>query len=185
MIATDIEIQTMLDRKWDPRKFGNGIMPKAGEYGRTTILPALFDDHGDSQMATWRQKFQTTGHMTVMSGTKAGNTLPEDWSVAWVGLALPNKNQHLSEIKWQIGDRKFGRVDLEEIHQYKIPAIIFEEGFIVEEEEAFDLYGYIEPELPDNGPGGEADTIYQRIVLLGAAYFKQVDRALGQCGAAI
>lgn len=180
----EMEIVNLLESKWSPRKFSWGLTPKqSGEFGRTTIMPELFHDHLAADMVTWRQKFQTTGHMTIISGRGSGNTLAEDWAVLWTGLALPNKNQHLTEIKMQIGDRKYGRINLEEMHQYQIPVIIFEEPFIIDEETAFDLYGYIEGELPDNGPGGEADTLFQRIVMTGCAFYKQIDRALGTVGA--
>ena len=136
-------------------------------------------------MSHWRQTFTSTGHQTVISGTRTGNIIPEDFKVAWIGLALPNKNQHLTEVKWQISDRKFGRLNLEEIRSYNQPAIIFEDGFIIDEEEAIDIYGYIEGPVPAIPWGPTTDVIYQRIVLLGAAYYKTIDRVLGNCGAAI
>jgi hypothetical protein len=183
------EILRKCDAEWAPKTFGQ-LSPNSGEYGRTTIIPALFDDNTGTQMATWRQTFTSkTGHQEIITGTRTGNTLPEDFKVAWLGIGLPNKQQHLTEIKWQKGDRKYGRINLEEIHCYETPAIIFEEGVIIDEEEHIDIYGYIEPGigdlLPDNGPGGVADTLYQSIVLLGAAYYKQIDRVLGNCGAVI
>lgn len=179
------ECISYLQGKWN-KHWSKGITPKAdNEFGRTSILPELFMNHLGVQMATWRQKFQTTGHMAVIYGAGGGHTLPEDIALGWVGIALPNKNQHLSEVRWQIGDRKYGRVNLEMVHQYSEPIIIFEEGFFIDEEEAVDIYGYIEPELPDNGPGGEADTVFQRIILLGMAYYRQIDRVLGNTGAAI
>lgn len=169
---------------WDPKKFGF-LTPGSNEFGRTTILPALFDDLDGDQMADWRQKWDETGHQTIITGTRAGNTIPEDFKVGWLGLAFPNKNEHITEIKFQIGDRKYGRINLEEMHGYKNPALIFEEGFMINEEQSFDLYGYIDGPLPQNGPGGEEDSIYQRVVMLGAAYYRRIDKVLGNCGAAI
>lgn len=174
-----------LEQKWN-KSFSRGLTPKGdNQFSRTTILPELFDDHLGVRQVTWRQCFTTTGHMTILAGSGSGNTLPEDWGVIWTGIALPNKNQHLTDIKCQIGDRKFGRINIEEIHQYDIPVVIFEEPFTIDEETAVDIYGYIEGELPDNGPGGEADHLYQRIVLTGCAFPKQIDRALGTVGAAL
>lgn len=185
MRAKEDEAINYLQDKWH-RMFSRGITPKGdAQFGRTSILPELFDDHLGIPMTTWRQKFQTTGHMTIINGRNSGNTIPEDWAVLWTGLALPNKNQHLSEIRMQIGDRKYGRINIEEIHQYEIPVLIFEEPFFVDEETAFDLYGYIEGELPDNGPGGEADTLFQRIIMTGTAFYRQIDRALGTVGAVL
>jgi hypothetical protein len=172
---------------WHPTKnleqcYGR-LTPQSGQFGRTTILPELFDDHSDAQMAHWRQHFTTAGHQTIISGTRTGNTIPEDFKVAWMGLMLPNKNQHLTEIKYQIGDTKFGRLDLEEIHSFNKPAIIFEDGYLIDEEVSFDLYGYIQGPLPDQLPFIQG--VYQRIVMLGACYYKVIDRVLGNCGAAI
>ena len=172
---------------WYPTKtsqqaFG-GLVTNAGQFGRTTIMPELFNDHSGVQMTNWRQLFTTAGHQTLITGTRTGNTIPEDFKIAWIGLAFPNKNEHITEVKWQIGDRKFGRIDLEEMLVTNKPAVVFEEGVLIEEEEAFDLYGYVEGPIPvahDNYTG-----VHQRIVMLGAAYYKVVDKVLGNCGAAI
>lgn len=160
---------------WKPRTFNlaRPLTPGTKEYGRTTILPALFDDNTGTQMVHWRQYFSSTGHQTLITGTRAGNVIPEDFKVAWIGLAFPNKNMQISEIKFQIGDRKYGRINLEELRSYNKPALIFEKGFIIDEETAFELYGYVE----------NAD--YQRIVMLGSSYFKIIDKVLGNPGAAI
>lgn len=181
----DEKIILKTNSEWSPRTFNNlkALSPGEGNYGRTTILPELFDDHSDAQMAHWRQNFTTAGHQTLISGTRAGNTIPEDFKVAWIGLAFPNKQQHITEIKWQIGDRKYGRLDIEEIKSYNKPALIFDEGFILDEEESFDLYGYVEGPIPNQAPFIVG--VYQRIVMLGAVYFKVVSKVLGNCGAAI
>jgi hypothetical protein len=173
---------TKCNTNWAPKTCGFA-KPGAGQYGRVPILPELFDDHSDTQMVTWRQGFTVAGHQTLITGTRTGNTIPEDFKVGLIGIAFPNKQQHITEIKMQIGDRKYGRINLEEMHQYNKPAIIFEEGFEIDEETAFDLYGYVEGPIPAQAPF--INTIYQRIVLLGAAYYKYIDKVLGQCGAAI
>lgn len=184
MIRLEQEIIQKCNAEWKPKTFGY-LTPNAGQYGRTTILPALFNNNSGVQMAHWRQAFTSTGHQTLMTGTRAGNTIPEDFKVAITGFAFPNKNQHITEIKWQKGDKKYGRIDLEEMLSYNVPAVILEEGFMIDEEESFELYGYVEGPLPENGPGGSDSTIYQRIVPLGACYYKQIDRVLGNTGAAI
>ena len=184
---------------WKPRSFNSAkaMTGDGGFYGRTTILPALFDGNGlvplnitfggGSPVATYRQRFtaaSTTAADTILlQGVGAGETIPEDFKVAWAGLAFPNKNQHITEIKYQIGDRKYGRINIEEMQCYNKPAIIFEEGYILDEEESFHLYGYVEGPVPTFHDGWSA--IYQRIVPLGAAYYKVVSKILGQPGTAI
>jgi len=177
----ETRVLDLCNADWAPKRFARGLAVGPNEYGRTTILPALFDDHTGTQMVTWRQAFTSTGHQLLISGTRAGNVIPEDFKVAWIGLAFPNKNQHITEIKFQIGDRKYGRINLEELKSYNVPAVIFEKGFIIDEEQSFELYGYVDGPLPES----TGDVIYQRIVMLGACYFKVVDKVLGMPGSAI
>lgn len=160
------------DAEWAPRAMGY-LVPHENEYGRTSILPRLFLGYGGAVLPHWRQNILVAGNQVLLTGVGAGNTIPEDFKVAWIGLAFPNKQMQISEIKWQIGDRKYGRINIEELKSYNKPAIIFEEGLIIDGEQSFDLHGYVE--TPD----------YQRIVMLGAAYYKYIDKVLGQCGAAV
>jgi len=183
--------------KWFPKKTPveacGYLSPKSGEqFGRTSILPALFSDWfdgtvkvaaasvpldttggGGSPVGTFRQHITTPGHMVLLHGRGSGHVIPEDFYIAWIGLAFPNKQQQISELKWQIGDRKYGRLNIEEIRCYNKPAIIFEEGIVIEEKQSFELYGYVET----------AD--YQRIVPLGACYYKVKDKVLSAPGAPI
>lgn len=170
---------------WKPKTFNptRSFSPGNNEFGRTTILPALFKDNTGTQMTTWLQKFTSTGDQTVLAGAGAGNTIPEDFKVAWVGLAFPNMTQHLTEIKYDIGVRKYGRINLEEIRRYKVPAVIFEEPLIIDEEESFEMKGYVPGPIPSYPDGSSG--IYQRIIMLGALYYKVKDKVLGDCGAAI
>lgn len=179
-------------RDWDPKKFG-GLTPNSEEFGRTTILPALFEDNaglpmdttsgGGSPAGTWRQIFTTEGHQTLLAGARAASTIAEDFKIAWLGLAFPNKEQHITEIRWQTSDRKYGRINIEEMKVYNKPAIIFEEGFLINEESAFELYGYVQGPIPVDHEGNTR--LFQRIVMLGAAYYKIIDKVLGAPGAAI
>ena len=170
--------------KLTPQQACGYLTPKSGEqFGRVPILPALFDDHGGTQMAHWRQTLDTAGHQILISGTEDGNVLPEDFKVGWLGLAFPNKNQHITEIRFQIGDRKYGRINLEEMRAYNKPALIFEKGLIINEKQSFELYGYVEGPIPNQPPFIVG--LYQRIVMLGSAYYEVIDKVLGDCGAAL
>lgn len=170
--------------KLTPEEACGFLTPKSGEqFGRTTVLPELFDDHNGAQMNHWRQSFTTAGHQTLITGTRSGNVLPEDFLVAWLGLAFPNKQQHITEIKFEIGERKFGRLNLERMHADNNPILIFEEGLIINPEESFELTGYVEGPIPDQSPF--ITSIFQRIVMIGATYYKIIDKVLGNTGAAI
>lgn len=167
---------------WSPKTVGY-LTPAANQYGRTSILPPLFRGFGQTAaepptagvncLQHWRQNLTATGQQLILSGRKIGNVTPEDFKIAWIGLAFPNKQMNISELKWQIGDGKYVRVNVEELMSYNKPAIIFEKGYIIDEETTFELYGYVE----------HAD--YQRIVPLGACYYKVIDKVLGAPGSAI
>ena len=194
--------------EWAPKTMGY-LSPSSGQYGRTTILPSLFDPNPNTYNgvafggtassanwptppAYWRQAFSSTGHQTLIQGCRTGEGLPEDWKVGWLGLAFLNKNMHITEIRFQIGDRKYGRINLEQFRIFNKPAIIFEEPFIIDEETSFHLYGYFEGPIPASPfsptltvDGSTTYVAYQRIVMLGEACYKTIDRALGNCGAAM
>jgi hypothetical protein len=95
-------------------------------------------------LSTWKISFGAaqTGAQTIMSGVNSG-LIPEDYKVALAGFAFP-ENLRITEIRMQIGDRKYPRINIEEAMAYEKPAIIFEDGFILNEEEGFDLYAYVE-----------------------------------------
>jgi hypothetical protein len=151
--------------------------------GRTTIIPALFRGFGQtastppvagtSALIHFRQYLSSTGQQTLLSGVLVGDVIPEDFKVAWIGLAFPNKQLNISELKWQISDSKYVRVNIEELMSYNKPALIFEKGYILDEKESFQLQGYVE------------HAGYQRITPLGAAYYRVIDRVLGNPGSAI
>lgn len=130
------------EEKWDPKKNG-GLYPEAGQFGKTTILPPLFQDIGSTQMSTWRQWLTATGSQTIMSGARTGGVIPEDYMVGLAGLAFLDKAIRVSEIKMQISDRKLPRLNIEEAFAYNKPAIVFEEGYVLDEETGFHLYAYV------------------------------------------
>jgi len=165
------------DADWAPKTFGY-LTPNERQYGRTSILPVLFRGFNDVQLVHWRQTITESGNQLLLRGRETGNVIPEDFKIAWIGLAFPNKQQHITELKWQISDAKYGRINIEELRSYNKPAIIFEEGFIIDEEESFELYGYVE-EASSETPA------YQRIIPLGACYFKVITKVVGNPGQVI
>jgi len=127
---------------WAPLSFG-GIAPLAGQFGKTTVLPQLFANNAGNRLTTWEQTFTSTGSQTIMTGVESGGIIPEDFKVGLVGLAFLDKALRISEIKMQISDKKLPRMNIEEAFLYNKPAIIFEEGFILDEKTSFDLYAYV------------------------------------------
>ena len=133
--------------EWAPKTFG-GMSPKAGQFGETTIMPELFFGQQAAQLTTWEQWFGSTGHQTILYGNATGNTIPEDYKLGVAGIALLSKAIRITEIKMQIGDRKIPRINIEEAFAYNKPAVVFEQGLVVDEEEGFDLYAYVQTQGP-------------------------------------
>ena len=191
-LENDIIRKTNLD--WSPRTFG-GMLPQSDQYGRTTILPSAFRGFGMSYSTTptagtnfiphWRQTITSTGHQTLIMGERSGDIIPEDLKVAWIGLAFPNKQQHITEVRWQIGDRKFGRINLEDMLAFDTPALIFEDGYVLDEETSFHLYGYVNGPIPAVPWAPDTDSLYQSIVMLGSMYYKNINKVLGNTGQVI
>lgn len=152
-----------------------------GEFGETTIIPALFNDISGTRMATWHQWLTLTAteiaaggaQKTLMTGANTGGTIYEDYMIGLAGLAFLDKAIRISEFKMQISDKKLPRVNIEEALAYNKPAIILEEGYILDEETAFDLYANV----TTRGP--------QRIKLIGLQLNRVKDKLLTNTGAAL
>jgi len=152
---------------WSPKTFGK-LTPSTGQFGETTILPPLFRDQtmalaSSGQMITWDQWLTFTAtekeagvgtagvgaSKTIMTGSSgSAGTILEDYKVGLAGLAFLDKSIRISEIKMQISDRKLPRMNIEEAFAYNKPAIIFEEGYILDEETGFELVAYVLSEGP-------------------------------------
>ena len=128
-------------KDWDPLKFG-GMCPTSNQFGETPIMPALFRDISNTRLVTWEQWLTGTGSQTIMSGANAGN-IYEDYKIGLVGLVFLEKAIRISEIKMQISDKKLPRINIEEVFAYNKPAVVFEDGYILDEETGFDLYAYV------------------------------------------
>lgn len=128
--------------KWDPLTYG-GIKPQAGQFGKSTIMPELFNSMGAVTLATWNQWLTATGHRTIMTGSGSGNSINEDYMIGLGGLVFLDKAIRISEIKMQISDRKLPRMNIEEAYAYEKPAIVFENGLLLDEETGFELYAFV------------------------------------------
>lgn len=136
------ELIAKAGRDWSSLRYG-GMNPKSGEYGETTVMPELFVGMAGTTLATWNQWLSGTGNQTVMAGAGSGASIAEDYKVGLAGIAFLDKAIRISEIKMQISDKKLPRINIEEAFVYNKPAIVFEEGFLLDEETGFDLYAYV------------------------------------------
>ena len=144
----------------------------AGEFGETTILPAVFRDITNTTMVTWEQWLNATGSQMIMSGANVGS-IYKDYMVGIAGLAFLSKAIRISEIKMQISDKKLPRINIEEAFGYNKPAIIFEEGYVLAEQMGFDLHAYVLSQGP------------QRIKLIGLQLNRVKDKVLTLTGSAL
>jgi len=143
-----------------------------GEFGETTIIPASFRNIANTTLVTWNQWLTATGSNIIMSGANGGN-IYKDYKIGIAGLAFLDKAIRISEFKMQISDKKIPRVNIEEAFGYNKPAVIFEEGYILDEQTGFDLTAYV----LSRGP--------QRIKLIGEMVYKVKDKMLTNTGAAL
>jgi len=148
---------------WDPLTFG-GMAPKSGQFGESTIMPQLFYGWGGIgyaaaappavRLTTWHQKFHQIGafagtipgSLPIIEGAATGGTITEDYKIGLAGIAFLDKAIKVSEIKMQIGNVKIPRMNLEEAMVYNKPAVVFEQPYILNEEEGFELFGYVTSE---------------------------------------
>lgn len=144
----EADLVAMANADWDPLTYG-GTKPKSGQYGKSTIMPQLFYGYGQvaPTLTQWLSYATAQGNAGLLGGANSGN-IYEDYKIGLAGFAFLDKVQRVTEIKLQIGDRKFPRINIEEAFVYNKPAFIFETGVIVDEETEFDLHGYVESEGP-------------------------------------
>ena len=151
----DVLVQKAM-AQWSPLRYG-GLNPQSGEFGKTTIMPELFqtgafetgtlttmNDWGDGYIGTG---MTVPGNNIVMQGNTAGN-IPEDYMCGIVGLAFLEPTMRISEIRMQISDKKLPRMNIQEAWGYQRPCIIWENGYILDEETGFTLYGFALAEGP-------------------------------------
>ncbi len=147
MASLEISLRDKATADWAPLTYG-GIKPMAGQYGKTTVMPEMFVGFGGinvgTQLVTWEQLFTATGNNVLIEGNGTGGSIPEDFKLGFAGIAFLDKAIKVSEIKLQIGDKKLPRINVEEARAYQQPCIIFENGFIADEETGFELLGYVE-----------------------------------------
>jgi hypothetical protein len=147
LASLEASLKMKADADWSPLSYG-GTQPMAGQYGKSTIMPEMFVGTGGygvgTQLVSWNQKLTATGSQIIINGNSTGGSIPEDYKVGLAGIVFLSKAIKISEITMTIGDTKLPRINLEEARAYKQPAIIFENGFTLDEESGFELKGYAE-----------------------------------------
>jgi len=130
------------EKDWS-ESFG-GPNAVSSQFSKSTIMPQLFDGVAAAYQPfySWYQWLDTTGHQTLITGANSGN-IYEDYKIGIAGIAFLDKAVRISIIKMQISDKKLPSMNIEEILGWNQPALIFEEGFILDESAGFHLYAYV------------------------------------------
>jgi len=144
------------EKDWHPYTFG-GMYPGKNQFGETTLLPKFFKGFAGTTLTTFRQNITSTGWQNIFS-----MTVEEDIQLNILGFEFPDPSINVTELRTEIGDKKFPRINIEEIQSYEQPIIVFREGFVITQETSFLLRGFFEA------------TGYQRIVPIGFTLFKKL-----------
>ena len=163
----DLEVK-MIDwclSHWTGQTYG-GYKPAEGQFGRTTILPEEFADENDDILddhhlpSTWgrdsfRQLFTTTspiagaipGRRLILQGGNATNIgqIRKDILIGLAGFVIPSKTKPITKLDLQVGETKYGKLDIEQAFGYPGGlAFILEDTYLLKPEEGFHLYGWFE-----------------------------------------
>ena len=109
-----------------------GLIPGANQFGVAGIRPR-FVQLGTvaGKGETWNRNLATVGWQDVIN-----NNVIEDVYIGVLGFVLPNVSQRVASVRLEAGKQKFPVINLEgEIDIMEQPAVIFEKGIIVPEEE--------------------------------------------------
>ncbi len=151
---------------WPGFTFG-GLTPRQKEFGLTTILPREIFGKGTQ---TWLQNFAAPGSWTNIFSY----SVPVDEIHGFGGFAFTEPTLSFSQLRWEIGDRKFPIVNVEESRSFVNVAGGFAvvvksdrgKEMIADERTAVLVKGFQE-----RGTSG----IRQRIVPIGLMAFRRVD----------
>jgi len=156
---------------WPGFKFG-GLLPGDREFGITTLLPdqvILNKARAPFGSYNWLQSFTAPGSWVDIFSYD----VPEDEIHTIVGFAIPDPTLIFSQLRFEIGDKKYPRIDLEEARAYAGEggiAIILktdvEKELVIQEETSVRLRGWQE-----YGTSG----IVQRVIPLGIMAYKRKD----------
>ena len=152
---------------WPGLKISRSMYPIEGEIGETTILPKFLRNRAGSKLSSFRQNFASTGWQYIFYDN--ANLMDEDICVGIPGFGILSPTLNFDEIRMEIGDKKYARIDLEEAQGYEQPAIIFKEGLVIPEEKSYIIKGKF------------AATGYQRIVpIQGLCLYKKKDSVISE-----
>lgn len=129
------EAKQQVNSSWGLRD--GGLFPGAKQFGQTTIRPRFFGlgTTGGASPESWNRNIATIGWQDFVN-----NNVIEDVYVGIVGFIMPNVSQRVGAIRMEAGSRKFPVINLEgEADIMSEPAVIFEKGIVIPEEEGFKL----------------------------------------------
>ena len=133
------QARKVADAKFKGKILG-GMFPESGQYGITTALPKFFDWRaGTPRLTTFRQNYGSSGWNKIFTGVS-----DEGIVTGACGIMIPDPTINVNEIRLEIDNRKYPRINLEEMHGMKKPAVIFREGFVIPPKAQYEMYGRFE-----------------------------------------
>lgn len=110
-----------------------GLFPGANQFGQSPLRPRFFQIGTTGEFESWNRNLGTYGWQNVVD-----NSIIEDVYVGILGFVLPNVSQRISAIRLEAGKSKFPVINLQgEVDIMSEPAVVFEKGIVIPEEEAF------------------------------------------------
>lgn len=147
---------------WPGYTYG-GLFPGPKQFGITTALPKFFGST-TTALKTFRQNFTSTGWQDIFN-----LTVQEDVIIGGMGFAITSPTVNITELRMEIGDVKYPRINIEEMQCYDQPAVVFKQGWYAQEERSFLLRGYVEA------------TGYQRVVPINSfVLYKKKDDVISE-----
>lgn len=164
-----------------------GMFPASDEFGETTILPKFLANGGASLVTFCQELDLTDALFNPSAGTSPAwidilnGTLDEDVMIGIIGFVIDpckvgtdSTTVDVTELRMEIGDKKFPRLNIEEIHGYEQPVLILEQGAMILPEKPYLLRGMIAP------PGVSITSSAQRVVPIGVAEWKRTDLVIAE-----
>lgn len=142
--------------RFAPSTFGD-MFPKEGQFGITSILPDPF-----AGIDSFDQTFTTT---TPFWTDIFNNTIPEDQIYGIGGLAF-DAPLIFNEVRVEIADTKFPRLNIEEAHTFERPSLLLKQGYVALPEKSVVVRGKTD---------GAQSSATQRVVPLGYMLFNRID----------
>ncbi len=155
---------------WEGYSFG-GIMPGDRQFGMTNLRPEeMAHDVTASSVsgtASFRKSFTATGWTTLFDYVVRDDTVH-----GLAGFNFPDETLRITKLRWEIGDRKFPIIDVQEAIGWGSFHILFKadqgKELVATEKQRVYVRGYVEA------------TGSQRIIPVGLMLYRRIDLVISE-----